>query len=206
LAILPDVLAHDLDILFCGTAAGSVSAKQGAYYAGPGNAFWPTLFAVGLTPVLLRPPDFAQIIEWNMGFTDLAKTVSGSDDELASDHFDVSRLHTVVADYRPRIIAFTSKRAAVEFLGRRVDYGLLADAGPTRLFVLPSPSGAARRYWSLDHWRDLSSLRFAIRPGRQAGRRAVATGSIAPPLRAPVAQLDRVFASEAVKQRFESDG
>jgi len=36
--VLRDVLVSDLRVVFCGTAAGSVSAKQRAYYAGPGNA------------------------------------------------------------------------------------------------------------------------------------------------------------------------
>jgi TDG/mug DNA glycosylase family protein len=62
--------------------------------------------------------------------------------------------------YQPRVLAFTSKRAAQEYLGRPVAYGLADEMiGPTRLFVLPSPSGAARRYWDLAPWRDLSDLR-----------------------------------------------
>lgn len=48
--VLPDVIDHDLSVVFCGTAAGNESARRRAYYAGPGNAFWPTLFKVGLTP------------------------------------------------------------------------------------------------------------------------------------------------------------
>lgn len=41
--ILPDVIEPGLRIVFCGTAAGAKSAAVGAYYAGPGNAFWATL-------------------------------------------------------------------------------------------------------------------------------------------------------------------
>ncbi len=40
--ILPDVLAPGLALVVCGSAAGTVSARVGAYYAGPGNRFWPT--------------------------------------------------------------------------------------------------------------------------------------------------------------------
>jgi len=36
-----------------GNAAGTVSARIGAPYAGPGNGFWRTLHEVGLTPSLL---------------------------------------------------------------------------------------------------------------------------------------------------------
>ena len=158
--VLPDVLAHDLDIVFCGTAAGRASARRNAYYAGPGNAFWRTLYQVGLTPSVLEPEDFRRLTDWNMGFTDLAKTVSGSDRVLAKAHFSATRVRSLILEYRPKILAFTGKRAAEEFVGHRVDYGLLADAiGVTRLFVLPSPSGAARRFWNEDHWRALSRLR-----------------------------------------------
>ena len=39
--ILKDLLQPNLDIVFCGTAAGEVSARKAAYYAGPGNQFYP---------------------------------------------------------------------------------------------------------------------------------------------------------------------
>lgn len=177
--VLPDVLSPGLDIVFCGTAAGAASARKRAYYAGPGNAFWPTLLAVGLVPMAVRPHEFGTLTRWQMGFTDLAKKVSGSDSVLGKRHFDVGRLRALVLEHQPRIVAFTGKRAAVEFVGRAVGYGLLAERiGETRLFVLPSPSGAARRHWNLDPWRELSRLRGAM---IEAGRQSPAAGSIPTP-------------------------
>ena len=38
--VLPDLLRPDLR-LFCGTAAGTVSARARAYHAGPGNDIGP---------------------------------------------------------------------------------------------------------------------------------------------------------------------
>lgn len=167
--VLPDVLGQELDIVFCGTAPGTVSAARRAYYAGPGNAFWPTLFAVGLTPQRLLPDDFRSVIRWKLGLTDLAKRVSGSDSDLCSAHFDAQRLRGVIRRYQPRLLAFTSKRAAVEFLGRRVGYGEIpANEGTTRLFVLPSPSGAARRYWNQAYWQELADMRH--RPVEMSAR------------------------------------
>src|SRR3546814_7604122 len=55
--VLPDVLAPGLRLVFCGSAAGRKSAELGAYYAGPGNKFWPTLYEIGLTPRHFRPQD-----------------------------------------------------------------------------------------------------------------------------------------------------
>jgi TDG/mug DNA glycosylase family protein len=181
--VLPDVLVHDLGIVFCGTAAGSASARRGAYYAGPGNAFWRTLHRVGLTPYVLEPEDYRRLTSWNMGLTDLAKRVAGSDTILVRRDFDVERLRSVIAEYRPQIVAFTSKRAAEEFVGHPVDYGMMSDAvGTTGLFALPSPSGAARRYWNEDHWRSLGSL---VRLPGATGRGLPAASSIASPQMRP---------------------
>ena len=158
--VLPDVLRPGLDIVFCGTAAGAASARRRAYYAGPGNAFWPTLFRVGLTPRLLAPGEFRSIVQYGLGLTDISKTASGNDDELPPGSFDPGRLERAIRRYRPLFLAFTSKRAAAEFLGRPVAYGPQAAAiEATRLFVLPSPSGAARRHWDESQWLALARLR-----------------------------------------------
>lgn len=174
-----------LDIVFCGTAAGAESARQRAYYAGRGNAFWTTLFAVGLTPVAVRPQEYARLLQWQMGFTDLAKHVSGSDQVLTKAHVDVARVRALILHYQPRILAFTGKRAAREFVRHPVEFGLLAErAGGTRLFVLPSPSGAARGHWNIDHWRELTHLRAALVGSgewAEAGRQSTPAGSIRAP-------------------------
>jgi TDG/mug DNA glycosylase family protein len=55
------------------------------------------------------------------------------------------------------VVAFTSKNAARAFLGRKVGYGWQpAREGETRLFVLPSPSGQAVRFWDIGPWRALA--------------------------------------------------
>ena len=157
--ILPDVLDHDLRIIFCGSAAGRVSALKGAYYAGPGNRFWPTLHAVGLTPYCLRPQAFRDILRFGLGLTDLAKEVSGADRILPAGSDDPEAVRSKVAHYVPKWLAFTGKRAAQGLLCRAVDYGIQAETiGATRLYVLPSPSGAARRYWDESWWHDLTGL------------------------------------------------
>ena len=116
MSVLPDVMARNLAVVFCGSAVGSASARRGAYYAGPGNAFWPTLFEVGLTPRLLKPSEYRQVLDYGLGLTDLAKHVSGSDDTLSEGDFDRKGLRTKIERYEPRILAFTSKRAAEEYL------------------------------------------------------------------------------------------
>ena len=74
--MLPDVLGPDLKIVFCGTAAGQKSADLGYYYAGNGNKFWKTLFSTELTPRLLLPSEFRELIAWGIGLTDMVKDKS----------------------------------------------------------------------------------------------------------------------------------
>ncbi len=161
--VLPDVLAEGLDIVFCGTGAGAWSAKVGAYYGKPGNKFWPTLHAVGLTPRLLAPAEFREVLRFGIGLTDVAKEHIGQDDAIDLALVDAAALHEKIERFAPRAIAFTSKRAASLALGRptsRIAYGLNPDRiGRTAVHVMTSPSGAAGSYWSLEPWHALAAAR-----------------------------------------------
>lgn len=160
MSVLPDVLIPGLSVVFCGSAVGAASAKRRAYYAGPGNAFWPTLAKIRLTPYQFAPEEYMTVTEHGLGLTDLAKRIAGQDSILRKEDFDRDGLKAKMLEYRPRILAFTSKRAAREYLGYPVDYGPLREAiGETILYVLPSPSGAARRYWSEKPWEELARLK-----------------------------------------------
>lgn len=155
--VLPDVLTPGLRIVFCGSAAGRVSALKGAYYAGPGNKFWPTLHEIGLTPRLLAPREFPLALSFGLGFTDMAKTVSGADADLPPDADDSDAVREKIARYRPRALAFVGKRAARVFLGRAVGYGMQSERiGRTVIHVLPSPSGLARASWDARWWYRLA--------------------------------------------------
>ncbi len=155
--VLPDVLQPGLAVVFCGTAPSRRSAAEHAYYAHPGNRFWYALHAAGFTPRQLAPCEYPLLPQWGIGLTDLAKRHSGNDSELPPDAFDAAVLTAKLDVFRPRVIAFTSKRAAQTALGHAVVYGMqAASIGTTRVCVLPSPSGQARRYWTLTPWRDLA--------------------------------------------------
>ncbi|HEY2133484.1 MAG TPA: mismatch-specific DNA-glycosylase [Acetobacteraceae bacterium] len=149
--VLADILRQGLRIVFCGTAAGAVSAARGAYYAGPGNHFWPILHRTGLTPRQLRPVEFPLLPQFGIGLTDIAKHVSGADSDLPASAFDPTGLAARIRAVRPDMLAFNGKKAASLFLGRpgaQISYG--PAAGPEdfpAVFVLPSTSGAARGAW-----------------------------------------------------------
>ena len=163
--VLPDVLAPGLAVVFCGTGAGAWSARVGAYYGKPGNKFWPTLHAVGLTPRRLAPAEYPAVLAFGIGLTDVAKEHVGQDDAIDLDRVDAAALHARILQFRPRHLAFTSKRAASLALGRPTAsfaYGVQEERiGTTRLHVLTSPSGAAGSYWSIEPWRRLAE---AVQP------------------------------------------
>ena len=178
--VLPDLLRPGLRLVFCGTAAGTVSARRGQYYAHPQNKFWPTLHAIGLTPRRLDPGEFALLATWGVGLTDIAKHVSGMDRELppgSLGRLACDALRARVLAHQPGILAFTSLTAGRRFLGRAADFGEQSETiGATRIWLLPSPSPAANWNWRAHErwWRALGEEARA--PDRAAGD-ALAAGA-----------------------------
>ena len=158
--LVPDLLAPGLDLVFCGTAPSPASFKARAYYANPGNAFWATLHAVGLTPERLPPPRYPELLALGIGLTDLNKTEYGSDHELSPHAMDAAALHAKLRRFRPAAIAFTSKHAASLALAiKSPAYGQQAELLEGAVaFVLASPSGRARSFWTLEPWRAAASF------------------------------------------------
>ncbi len=156
--LVPDVLEPGLEVVFCGTAPSAASFAARAYYAKPGNRFWPALHSAGFTPRRLAPSEYREVTRFGLGLTDVCKTASGQDAELTPADFDADALTDKIERFRPRILAFTSKRAAREGLGiAAADYGRQTLAvGTTEVFVLPSTSGLATRFWDERHWRELA--------------------------------------------------
>jgi TDG/mug DNA glycosylase family protein len=157
---VPDLLRPGLKLVFCGTALGRVSAQKRAYYAHPGNFFWRTVHKVGLTSERLTPTEYPRLLDYGIGLTDLCKAHYGNDVDLPAEAWDAEALKAKIAAYAPQHLAFTSKTAASVFLGRptgQIALGRQVEtAGETTLWVLPSPSGQARRFWDEGAWRDLA--------------------------------------------------
>lgn len=155
------MLARDLLLVFCGTAASAASARATAYYANPGNRFWRALHQAGFTPRQFAPEDFRNLLELGIGLTDLCKNSAGNDSDIAFTEQDVVALRDKLLCYQPKIAAFTSKTAWRIFssqpMSKPAAYGWQTEQiGETRCFILPSPSGSARRYWDIAPWQTLA--------------------------------------------------
>lgn len=151
--MLQDILASNMRIVFCGTAVGDKSADSRAYYADPTNKFWKILNKVGLTPKKLSPTEYQSLSLYGLGLTDLVKTKHGTDNKLDSLDFDIEGLMAKLKEFKPQILCFNGKNSAKIYLSRKdIYYGFQPEKiGITRIFVAPSTSGNASRFWD-DKW------------------------------------------------------
>lgn len=172
--LVPDVLAPGLDLVFCGTAPSPISWRERAYYANPGNSFWRTLHSIGILPELFEPKRYADVLRHGIGLTDLNKTEYGSDHELSPLAMDREALRVKLRRFQPAAVAFTSKNAGSLFFGTKtLLYGrqgnavidALDDAVLAQItyFVLSSPSGRARSWWTVQPWEEMAAFVAARR-------------------------------------------
>lgn len=163
--ILPDILAPNLRVVFCGSAVGAKSAEAGSYYAGPGNKFYPILYKSGITPTLFHPNDFRKLLNYSIGLTDIVKIKSGNDNILSYSDFDIIGFKEKITLYDPQYVCFNGKASAAAILfnnfkyTKLVDFGLLSRRiGNTKLYVAPSTSGNANGFWNESYWFQLKEL------------------------------------------------
>ena len=155
--ILPDLLDYNLNIVFCGMAASKKSKQVNAYYAGPGNKFWKTLYNIGLTSNQLKSEEFKQLISYKIGLTDICKTDYGNDNELDPLKYDVKRFNSLMIKYQPKIVCFNGKNAAKIYFNRKhIEYGIQSEKiVMSKIFIVPSTSGAANGFWDINKWKVL---------------------------------------------------
>jgi TDG/mug DNA glycosylase family protein len=157
--------------VFCGTAAGRLSAAKGHYYAHPQNKFWTILHTTGLTPRKFAPAEYPELVRYGIGATDIAKYVSGMDKELPRESLGVAArqdLQRRILQAAPKILAFTSLTGGRTFLGHNIAFGQQETAlGSTRIWVLPSPSPTAHWNWDAHKhiWHELADHFRAIEQG-----------------------------------------
>jgi TDG/mug DNA glycosylase family protein len=164
--LLPDLIAPDLDVLFCGINPGLYSAATGRHFARPGNRFWPALHRGGFTPHLVDPADQAELLTYGLGITNLADRASARADELTRDELAEGGRQLVdkIRRYRPRwvaVLGITAYRIAFDrraaILGRQD--GTL---GGAELWVLPNPSGLNAHYTPAGLAAEFAALRAAV--------------------------------------------
>jgi TDG/mug DNA glycosylase family protein len=147
---VPDVIAADLRVLFCGINPSLSTAADQAHFATPGNRFWPSLHRGGFTPDLLKPRQNHELLRHALGVTNLVARATASAAELADDEYrkGMTIVRRKCTKYRPKAVAVLGIGAyRVGFGERKAKLGPQATTlGPTPIYVLPNPSGLNAHY------------------------------------------------------------
>jgi TDG/mug DNA glycosylase family protein len=160
---VPDVVATDLDVLFCGINPSLMSAARGHHFARPGNRFWPALHLAGLTPRLLTPDEDRELLRYGLGVTNLVDRPTRAAAELTAAELraGAAALAELVARYRPRVLAVlgvTAWRSA--FSRPRATIGVQPERiGGAVTWVVPNPSGLNAHHQLPDLARIYGTLR-----------------------------------------------
>jgi len=104
---IPDLIAPDLKVLFCGINPSLYSAYTGHHFARPGNRFWPALYGGGFSDTLLTPDQGAMLLARGIGITNLVARATIAADELSMDELLTGGQGLVakIQEYRPRTVA-----------------------------------------------------------------------------------------------------
>jgi TDG/mug DNA glycosylase family protein len=160
-----DVIAADLRVLFVGINPGLYTAAIGHHFGRPGNRFWPALHAGGFTAQVFSPWEERDLLTLGCGITNVVSRTTATADELTTAELlqGGRALAVKVRRHRPRLLAFLGIGAyRVAFERPRVTLGLQGETiGPSRVWVLPNPSGLNAHYQAADLARLFRQLREA---------------------------------------------
>ena len=147
---MPDVIAPNLRVLFCGINPGLYTAAVGHHFARPGNRFWPALHAGGFTDRVLSPFAERELLKSGYGITNVVSRTTASADQLTRAEIIAGgeQLRAKVLRYQPRVLAVLGVGAyRTAFNQPKASVGRQAETiGETVLWVLPNPSGLNANY------------------------------------------------------------
>ena len=145
-----DVIAPNLQVLFCGINPGLYTAAVGHHFARPGNRFWKALYESGFTERLLSPFAERELLQQGYGITNVVRRATAVAESLSKEEVIEGgrRLEVKVRRYQPRILAVLGMGAfRLAFAQPQATVGrqqlMIAD---TILWVLPNPSGLNANY------------------------------------------------------------
>jgi TDG/mug DNA glycosylase family protein len=145
---VPDILAPNLRVVFCGLNPGLSSAAQGLPFANPTNRFWRVLHLAGFTPSALAPAESRNLLRYGCGLTTAVRRPTAACSELAPSEFvdGADSLRERIHRYAPVHVAFMGK-AAYRAIERpsSIEWGEQCKRfGDARTWVLPNTSGLSR--------------------------------------------------------------
>ncbi|MDN6858979.1 G/U mismatch-specific DNA glycosylase [Pseudomonas sp. CAN2814] len=149
-AILPDLLAPGLDVVFCGLNPGLGSAQRRQHFVNPSNRFWRVLHLAGFSAELLDAEHDARLLDYGCGLTTAVARPTVSAQSISAQEYRLAAqsLEQRIAHYAPRCLAFLGKAAYSAISGQgQLDWGeQAAHLGGARVWLLPNPSGLNRAF------------------------------------------------------------
>jgi double-stranded uracil-DNA glycosylase len=166
---VPDIIAPELKVLFCGINPGLYSAAVKHHFARPGNRFWPTLHGAGFTSRVISPFDEEELLTLGYGITNVVPRATAGADELEAREYPAGakRLVRKVLRHEPKYLAILGVGAyRLAFERKTATVGFQSDhtIGTTKVWVLPNPSGLNAHY-------QREALAEAFRELREASER-----------------------------------
>ncbi|MBV8882578.1 MAG: G/U mismatch-specific DNA glycosylase [Chroococcidiopsidaceae cyanobacterium CP_BM_RX_35] len=163
---VPDIVAPDLHVLFCGINPSLYSAAVGHHFARPGNRFWPTLHRAGFTERLLAPSEDGDLLKSGYGLTNIVERATARADELGAEELVIGQqqLAVKVQHYRPQFLAILGISAyRTEFNRPKAVMGQQDKSLHSAVvWVLPNPSGLNAHYQLEDLKRVYRELLIAM--------------------------------------------
>jgi double-stranded uracil-DNA glycosylase len=164
---VPDIIAADLQVLFCGINPSLYSAAVGHHFARPGNRFWKTLHAAGFTDRLFHPSEDGDLLQLGYGVTNMVDRATATADQLVAEELRAgfTALGKKVQQYRPQCLAVLGISAYRTAFGQpKAIVGRQADWHGAIVWVLPNPSGLNAHYQLADLAQVYRSLLVSISP------------------------------------------
>ena len=147
---LPDVIAPNLKVLFCGINPGLYTAAVGHHFARPGNRFWPALHQSGFTKRQLSPFEERELLQSGLGISNVVPHATATAAELTAMDFEAGGrlLILKIKRFRPQILAILGVGAYRQAFGcPKATVGEQSEhIYSARVWVLPNPSGLNANY------------------------------------------------------------
>ncbi len=121
-----ELLAPNLQVVFCGINPGLSSAHQGYPFANGSNRFWKVIHQAGFTKHQLAPEQWLQLQDSGCGITALVARPTVAASELTRDELRAGGevLKEKILQCQPQALAILGKQAFSSALGiRQVPWG-----------------------------------------------------------------------------------
>lgn len=163
---VPDIIAPQLKVLFCGINPSLYSAVVGHHFARPGNRFWKTLYGAGFTERLFSPTEDRALLQLGYGITNIVDRATARADELSATELIAGQqaLGAKIQTFQPKVLAILGVSAyRVAFSRPKAQIGPQEEwVRSARLWILPNPSGLNAHYQLVDLQQVYQALRQTV--------------------------------------------